>query len=96
MDFSQPRNITHAILCLYYPVVSTLRDYVTALTGRNDTQRDPLIHETDTLRYRHFLEEIVVATQQTTSEPRILQISPPVGYLREVGASCQDGAFIEY
>lgn len=95
---SWSQSITHAILSAYYPTVKKLHDYVPDITGQNMRQRDVLTHETDTLRYRQFLDEIIIATHRTTSESRILQISRPIGHIREVSVSrshcCYHGRII--
>lgn len=82
------RTITEAILLAYYPLVLTLRVYVSLLTGQKQEQRDRLTHETDTLRYRNFLDDYLVASPNSPCDMRKLQINPSVGHFRDVGGPC--------
>jgi hypothetical protein len=78
-------EITKNILSRYYPAVRNLHTYVKSVAGLHDeTRRDLLTHETDTLKYRNFLEETIVATHDKDFELKKLQIAAPVGHLREV------------
>lgn len=82
---SRSMQITEDILDRYYPVVRNLHTYIKSVTGPHDeTRRDTLTHETDTLKYRNFLEETIVGTQDNDFESKKLQIAAPVGHLRDV------------
>ena len=78
-------RISEGILSAYYPIVQSIHDYVSCVIGQDtdNTKRDILMHETDTLKYRRFLRETVVATFKDHRSNKLV-IAPPVGHLREV------------
>ena len=75
--------LTRTILHSYYRTVRGLHEYISHLIGQPPDNRDALIHETDTLRYRDLLYETLV-TSHDCIEFGQLQLSSPVGHLREV------------